>query len=67
MKYTYLILALSIAAYSSFAQKVHISNYENQADIKVFEVKYESQADLKVYKVKYKSSRLDQFSKKIFI
>lgn len=37
------------------AQKVHIVEYESQADIKVYVVDYESQCDLKVYVVEYES------------
>ena len=37
------------------AQKVFVTEYENQAAVKVFAVDYENQADLLVYKVNYEN------------
>lgn len=37
------------------AQKVFVTEYENQAAVKVYAVDYENQADLLVYKVNYEN------------
>jgi hypothetical protein len=40
---------------SIFSQKIFLTNYASQSDIKVYVVDYQSQADLKVFKVDYQS------------
>jgi len=45
-----LTVLLVLSCYLSFGQKIFVTRYESEADIKVYWVNYESQADLKVYK-----------------
>lgn len=50
-----LILSLLLAGTRLHAQRVFITKFSGQADVKIYEAKYESQADLKVYKVSFES------------
>ena len=46
-----LVLLFTFYSFDSFSQKIYSSQYEYQADLKVFVVDYEYQSDLKVFKV----------------
>ncbi|MEC8723502.1 MAG: hypothetical protein VXX60_00655, partial [Bacteroidota bacterium] len=59
LKGIFLKIIWILGSYISFSQAVFSTDYNSQAEVKVYVVDYASQADLKVFKVNYSSHAKD--------